>query len=121
MPTGWPPCGSGPATPVRPNAPGRGAALSGADGHGPRCGGGDGPDRIEQLRRHAGQRDLGVLDVGDQAAAQHHAGAGHPGKGGGQQARRQRLGGRDTLPAHRQVGDECAGVLSDQRVVHANP
>ena len=54
-------------------------------------------------------------------AAQHHAGAGHPGQGGGQQTRRQRLGGRDTLAAHGQVGDECAGVLSDQRVVHANP
>ena len=87
----------------------------------PRGGFGDGPDGVEQLRRHPGQRDLGVLDIGDQAAAQHDAGAGHSGQGGGQQARGQRFGGGDALPAHGQVGDERAGVVSDQRVVHANP
>jgi len=86
--------------------------LARADGQRPGGRAGHRPDRLENLRRNAGQHDLGVLGVGDQAAAQDLAGAGHPRQGGGEQPGGQRLGGGDALVANRQVRHQPARVVS---------
>ena len=107
--------------PGQADAPGGPAALLRPHGQRPRGGPGDGADGVEHLRRDPGQRDLGVLDVGDQAAAQYHAGARHPGQGRRQQPAGQRFRGGHSLAPNGQIGDERAGIVSDQWVVHANP
>ena len=107
--------------PGQADAPGGGAALPRSDGQRPRGGRGDGADGVEQLRRDPGQRDLGVLDVGDQATAQHHAGAGTPARVAASSPPVSDSAVATLWPPHGQIGDERAGVVSDQRVVHANP